>query len=48
MSTLSRLAPPEPRFADLFTPKLVTVLREGYDARKFRADVLASITVAID
>ena len=47
MPTLSRLAPPAPSFADLFTPKLVTVLREGYDARKFRADVLAAITVAI-
>ncbi|HEX2727213.1 MAG TPA: SulP family inorganic anion transporter, partial [Beijerinckiaceae bacterium] len=47
MSNLSRLAPPEPSFADLFTPKLVTVLREGYDARKLQADALAAITVAI-
>jgi hypothetical protein len=29
MSTTSRLAPPEPTFAGLFTRKLVTVLREG-------------------
>jgi sulfate permease, SulP family len=30
-----------------FLPKLVTVLREGYSARHFRADVLAGLTVAI-
>jgi sulfate permease, SulP family len=47
MTTLSRLAPPEPSFAELFTPKLVTVLREGYNVRKFQADVLAALTVAI-
>ena len=37
----------KPSFAELFTPKLVTVLREGYDLGKFRADVLAGLTVAI-
>src|ERR671921_3027262 len=47
MSTASRLAPPEPTFAELFTPKLVTVLREGYGARKFQADAVAGLTVAI-
>jgi SulP family sulfate permease len=47
VSTVSRLAPPRPSFAELFTPKLVTVLREGYDAKKFRSDVIAGITVAI-
>jgi SulP family sulfate permease len=47
MSTLSRLAPPEPGFVELFTPKLVTVLREGYNARKFQADMIAAMTVAI-
>src|SRR3712207_9470129 len=47
MSTVSRLAAPEPTFAELFTPKLVTVLREGYNARKFQADALAGLTVAI-
>jgi len=31
----------------LFTPKLVTVLREGYGARAFRADALAGLTVAV-
>jgi SulP family sulfate permease len=32
---------------DLFTPKLVTVLREGYRLTDLRADVLAGLTVAI-
>ncbi len=34
-------------FTQLFTPKLVTVLREGYRWRHFRADFLAGMTVAI-
>ena len=34
-------------FADLFTPKLVTVLREGYGLADLRADALAGLTVAI-
>lgn len=37
----------EPTFAELFTPKLVTVMREGYDGTKFRADCVAGLTVAI-
>jgi sulfate permease, SulP family len=37
----------QPTFAELFTPKLVTVLREGYGLLNFRADVLAGLTVAI-
>jgi sulfate permease, SulP family len=45
--TTSRLPTPEPTFRELFTPKLVTVLREGYDLRKFQADALAGLTVAI-
>ena len=40
-------APPSPSFAELFTPKLVTVLREGYEWRHLRADALAGLTVAI-
>lgn len=36
-----------PRFAELFTPKLVTVLREGYGLRQLRADAIAGLTVAI-
>ena len=34
-------------FAELFTPKLVTVLREGYALANLRADTLAGLTVAI-
>src|SRR5580692_6977009 len=36
-----------PNFVELFTPKLVTVLREGYRARDFKADVVSALTVAI-
>jgi len=36
-----------PTFADLFTPKLITVLREGYGLDGLRADALAGLTVAI-
>jgi SulP family sulfate permease len=39
--------PAEPSFLELFTPKLVTILREHYRLRDFRADVLAGLTVAI-
>lgn len=37
----------EPTFAELFTPKLVTVLRERYRFVDFRADAVAGLTVAI-
>ena len=30
-----------------FTPKLISVIREGYDGVRLRADVLAGLTVAI-
>jgi len=33
--------------AELFTPKLVTVLREGYGPANLRADAVAGLTVAI-
>jgi hypothetical protein len=36
-----------PRFAELSTPKLVTILREGYGWAALRADALAGLTVAI-
>ncbi len=36
-----------PGFAELYTPKLVTVLREGYTGAHFRADAIAGLTVAI-
>jgi sulfate permease, SulP family len=40
-------APGRPTFVELFTPKLVTVLREGYTAKHLRADAVAGLTVAI-
>ncbi|PQO24906.1 sodium-independent anion transporter [Rhodobacteraceae bacterium WD3A24] len=36
-----------PSFAELFTPKLVTVLREGYRPAHLRRDAVAGLTVAI-
>jgi len=36
-----------PTFVELFTPKLLTVLREGYGLRDLRADAVAGMTVAI-
>lgn len=39
--------PAEPTFAELFTPKLVTVLRERYSLMDLRADAVAGLTVAI-
>jgi len=50
VQTASHTTPPGPRgasFAELFTPKLVTVLREGYSLGNLRADALAGLTVAI-
>lgn len=38
---------PKPTLAELFTPKLVTVLREGYGLKDLRADAVAGLTVAI-
>lgn len=37
----------QPTFAQLFTPKLVTVMREGYGLPQLRADAIAGLTVAI-
>ena len=36
-----------PSFAEMFTPKLVTVLREGYTRAALRSDAVAGLTVAI-
>jgi SulP family sulfate permease len=38
---------PQPSFVDLFTPKLVTVLREGYGWRDLQTDAISGLTVAI-
>ncbi|BBU63173.1 sodium-independent anion transporter [Methylosinus sp. C49] len=37
----------QPSFIELFTPKLVTILREGYGLADLRADAIAGLTVAI-
>ena len=37
----------QPTFAELYVPKLVTVLREGYGLADLRADVTSGLTVAI-
>ena len=37
----------KPSFVELFTPKLITVLREGYGLLDFRADAISGFTVAI-
>ncbi|MBK8159235.1 MAG: SulP family inorganic anion transporter [Rhodospirillaceae bacterium] len=37
----------QPSFVELFTPKLVTVLREGYRLADVRTDAIAGLTVAI-
>jgi sulfate permease, SulP family len=48
MSTQTLPSPlAEPTFAELFTPKLVTVFREGYSFANFQADLMAGLTVAI-
>ncbi|WP_342641506.1 SulP family inorganic anion transporter [Rhodoligotrophos ferricapiens] len=46
-STISAPSPGTPSFAELFTPKLVTILREGYGLANLRADAMAGLTVAI-
>jgi SulP family sulfate permease len=40
-------AAPTPSFAELYTPKLITVLRERYGLADLRADAVAGLTVAV-
>ncbi len=49
MDIKMRDTPPSlaPSTVELFTPKLVTVLREGYSAAHLRRDAIAGLTVAI-
>ncbi|MCO5130629.1 MAG: SulP family inorganic anion transporter [Xanthobacteraceae bacterium] len=47
VGTRNGASPRGASFAELFTPKLVTVLREGYGLADFRADAIAGLTVAI-
>lgn len=46
-STAPMSAGDDASFAALFTPKFITVLREGYGGAHLRADALAGLTVAI-
>lgn len=47
MTTRSARTANRPSFREIHTPKLVTVLREGYNLRHLRADAIAGLTVAI-
>ncbi|HVG52148.1 MAG TPA: SulP family inorganic anion transporter, partial [Xanthobacteraceae bacterium] len=42
-----RHSPLQPTFAELYTPKLVTILREGYGLTQFKSDAMSGLTVAI-
>ena len=44
---MSTAAASRPGFIDLYTPKLLTVLREGYRLSDLKTDALAGLTVAI-
>ncbi|MEI9927930.1 MAG: SulP family inorganic anion transporter [Sphingomonas sp.] len=44
---MTALAAPRPGFRELFTPKLVTILREHYALADLKADAVAGLTVAI-
>ena len=46
LSTADR-RPHRPSFAELYTPKLVTVLREGYGPSDLRTDAISGLTVAV-
>ncbi|ODT80263.1 MAG: SulP family sulfate transporter [Pelagibacterium sp. SCN 64-44] len=46
-TTPAQPRPERPGFADLFSPKLLTVLREGYGLADLRADIIAGLTVAV-
>ena len=45
----SKTPPPvtAPALGELFLPKLITVLREGYTLAHLRSDAIAGLTVAI-
>ncbi len=47
MDMSASLRRPEPTFAELFTPKLVTIFRDGYGWADLRADAVSGLTVAI-
>jgi SulP family sulfate permease len=39
--------PSDPTFLELYTPKIITVLRDGYAAHDLKADAIAGLTVSI-
>ncbi|MGN6573817.1 MAG: SulP family inorganic anion transporter [Pseudolabrys sp.] len=45
--SVNSIRPAEPSFIELFTPKLVTVFREGYGWRDLRHDAISGLTVAV-
>ena len=45
--SVTSIRPAEPSFIELFTPKLVTVFREGYGWRDLRHDAVSGLTVAV-
>lgn len=47
MKTSIRSPASKASFLELFTPKLITVLREGYGLSQLRSDAIAGLTVAI-
>jgi len=47
VSRRSRVGNHQPTFTELFSPKLLTVLREGYGLADLRADAMSGLTVAI-
>jgi sulfate permease, SulP family len=47
MQTRQSPAHEQPAFIELFTPKLITVFREGYGWRDVRADAVSGLTVAV-
>ncbi|MGH6930903.1 MAG: SulP family inorganic anion transporter, partial [Dongiaceae bacterium] len=47
MTSSEKFQPAAPTLAELYTPKLVTILRDGYGLGDLRADAIAGLTVAI-
>src|SRR5471032_2221023 len=47
MPNLKQLVHAPTTLRELFTPKLITVFREGYHGRDLRKDAIAGLTVAI-
>jgi SulP family sulfate permease len=47
MNVTTRYPSEAPSFRELYTPKIVTVWREGYGLPQFRADAVAGLTVAV-